>query len=71
MKLSGIGFFMALIGLGGLAEAYGNMKAVIISIALIGIGAFLIAKGEKNETDMRSDRDFDSHVMDRLHFLRS
>lgn len=70
MKLSGIGFVMALIGLGGLAEAYGNMKAVIISIALIVIGAFLIAKGEKNETDMRGNRGSNSNILDRPYFLR-
>ena len=71
MKLSGIGFSMALIGLGGLAEAYGNMKAVIISIALIGIGAFLIAKGEKNEADRCSNRGNNSNILDRPYFLRS
>lgn len=65
-----IGFGFALIGLGGLAESYGNVRQALISIALITIGSALIytrvCKNEKKD----SKRISNSNVLDRLYFLR-
>ena len=67
--LEKVGFVCALIGVAGLAEAYGSIRSVIISLALIAVGAFLMGKGSIHET-VRS-RNIDSNVLDRLFFLRS
>lgn len=67
--LAKVGFVLALIGFGGIAEAYGNTRSVVISLTLISVGAFLMAKGSIHETvHFRNDN---SNVLDRLHFLRS
>lgn len=67
-----IGFAMELIGLGGLAEAYGNPKALSIALILIIVGGILIAIGDtKNDIkNYKRNRNSDSNVLDRLYFLR-
>ena len=61
-----IGFVMALIGVGGLAEAYGNGKQMLISILLIGIGALLMRTGNEEDSNRHIDR---GNILDRLFFL--
>ena len=46
---SNIGFIMALLGLGGLSEAYGSASQTTISALLIMIGGILLYKGTRNE----------------------
>ena len=61
-----IGYALFLIGCGGLAESYGNVKQGVISIALIGIGIVLMRlRNEKNDYS----RTYSSNVLDRLRFL--
>lgn len=65
--VSKVGFAMCLIGAGGMAEAYGNAKQMIISIALISVGALMMRLGdEKVHIDRR---DYSSNILDRLRFL--
>lgn len=44
-----IGFTMALIGMAGLAEAYGSASQTTISALLIVIGGILLYRGQKHE----------------------
>ena len=65
------GFVMVLLGLGGLAEAYPNVKQIVLSAILIIVGAGLFYKGNcKNEKDNGSNRTDSGNVLDRLFFLR-
>lgn len=67
---SGIGFTMALLGLGGLSEAYGNVFQITISATLIVVGGILIYEGIGNEKKNNERSHSDSNVLDRLYFLR-
>lgn len=64
--MSKVGFCMALIGVGGLAEAYGNTKQLWISLLLIGAGAVLMRMENEKDIDRRTDR---GNILDRLRFL--
>lgn len=64
------GFILALIGVGGLSESYGNTRATIISIAMVLIGSGLIYIGIKGN-EKNNNKCSDSNVLDRLYFLRS
>lgn len=64
--MSKVGFCMALIGVGGLAEAYGNTKELWISLLLIGAGAVLMRMRNEKDIDNRTGSD---NILDRLHFL--
>ena len=64
--ISKVGFCMALIGVGGLAEAYGNTKQLWISLLLIGAGAVLMRMRNEKDIDRRTDR---GNILDRLYFL--
>ena len=64
--MSKVGFCMALIGVGGLAEAYGNTKQLWISLLLIGAGAVLMRMENEKDIDRRTDR---GNILDRLFFL--
>ena len=44
-----IGFTMALIGVAGLAEAYGSASKITISLLLVIVGGVLIHRGLRNE----------------------
>lgn len=66
---SKIGFAFSLIGLGGISEAYGDAKAIIISLTLIGLGAMLMYQGMKYEKNYNNSRNSGSNVLDRLRFL--
>jgi len=66
---SKIGFAFSLIGLGGISEAYGDAKAIIISLTLIGLGALLMYHGMKYEKNNSDCRSYGSNVLDRLRFL--
>lgn len=46
---SGIGFTMALLGLGGLSEAYGSAYQITISLLLVIVGGTLIHRGLTDE----------------------
>lgn len=63
-----IGFAMALIGLGGLAECGGLNRGCFISLILTAAGGILMYMGEKNEKSHHIDR-ADRNVLDRLFFL--
>lgn len=66
MMKSKIGFALALIGVGGIAEAYGNTKQIIISLTLIGLGALLMRFDDEKD----SDRSIGNvNILDRLHYL--
>ena len=62
----GLGCTAFLIGCAGMAEGYGNVKQVVISIALIGIGIVLMRLGNEKNDYSRTDSD---NVLDRLRFL--
>ena len=64
------GFALSLIGLGGLAEAYPNINKIIISLAIVGVGAMLMYLGVTNEKKNNERRASDRNVLDRLYFLR-
>lgn len=61
-----IGFAMILVGLGGLGEAYDNVKQIIISLFLIGLGALLMRIGYEKNGDRHPDR---GNILDRLQYL--
>lgn len=65
-----IGFTMALIGLGGLSEAYGSAYQTTFSAMLIIVGGILIYEGIRNEKKNIERSHSDSNVLDRLYFLR-
>ena len=65
-----IGFTMALIGLGGLSEAYGSAYQITFSAMLIIVGGILIYEGIRNEKKNIERSHSDSNVLDRLYFLR-
>lgn len=61
-----VGFAMTLIGLGGLAEGYGDVQQIVISIVLIAIGAGLMRKFYEKDGTTHADN---SNVLGRLRFL--
>lgn len=65
-----IGFTMALIGLGGLSEAYGSAYQITISLLLVIVGGTLIHRGLTDEKQNIEHCHSDSNVLDRLYFLR-
>ena len=66
---SKVGFAISLIGLGGISEAYGNAKAIIISLTLIGLGALLMYHGMRYEKNNGDSKSYGSNVLNRLRFL--
>ena len=68
------GFAICLIGIAGLAEAYGSHKALCISLVMIIVGGIMTATGEAiNDVEKarRSDNSRrNSNILDRLYFLR-
>ena len=71
-KLDKVGFGILLVGIGGMAEAYGFNKSFAISLTLIIIGGLMIAIGDISN-DIKNYKRFnrsDSNVLDRLYFLR-
>lgn len=68
--LSGIGFAVCLIGVAGMAEAYGFNKSLAISLTLIIIGGLLIFVGDLKHDTENFKRTDNSNVLDRLYFLR-
>ena len=70
--MSKVGFALGLIGLGGLAESYGNHKAFEISLILIILSAILIGIGDLSNDikTYKRNNTADSNVLDRLFFLR-
>ena len=70
--VSKIGFVLALIGVGGMAEAYGFNKSLAISLTMVIIGGLMIFWGDTSndiKAYTRNDRS-NSNVLDRLYFLR-
>ena len=67
---SKIGFCLCLIGLGGMAEAYGFNKSFAASLSLIIIGALLILVGDMKHDTENYRRTDNGNVLDRLYFLR-
>lgn len=61
-----MGYALALIGVGGLAEAYNNGKQILISLLLIGIGALLMRFGNEKNSVRHPDG---INILDRLFFL--
>ena len=68
--LSKIGFCLDLIGLAGMAEAYGFNKSFSISLTLIIIGSLMIFAGDMKHDAENYKRNSNSNVLDRLYFLR-
>ena len=66
---SKIGFAFSLIGLGGISEAYGDAKAIIISLTFIGLGALLMYHGMRYEKNNGDSMIVNANVLDRLRFL--
>lgn len=70
--LDKVGFAIVLIGMGGMAEAYGFNKSFAISLTLIMLGGLMIFVGDMSndiKTYKRNNAN-DSNVLDRLFFLR-
>lgn len=70
--LDKVGFAIVLIGMGGMAEAYGFNKSFAISLTLIILGGLTIFVGDMSndiKTYKRNNAN-DSNVLDRLFFLR-
>ena len=61
-----IGYVMTLIGIGGLAEGYGDMKQILISIALFAIGVGIMRICYEKDSVNHADN---VNVLDRLRFL--
>ena len=68
--LDKVGFVMALLGLGGLAEAYGNGRQISIALILIIVGALLVWIGDMANDIEISKRTDNSNCLDRLYFLK-
>jgi len=68
--MSKVGFAICLLGLGGLAEAYGNGRELSISLILIIAGALLIWIGDMKDDIENAKRTNNSNVLDRLYFLK-
>lgn len=63
------GMILFIIGCGGLAESYGNVRATIISLTLAIVGGLILfheVKHEKVNSDKRTDG---INVLDRLRYL--
>lgn len=70
--LDKVGFAIVLIGMGGMAEAYGFNKSFAISLTLIMLGGLMIFVGDMSNDIKTYKRNnaADSNVLDRLFFLR-
>lgn len=67
-----IGFAMTLIGVGGMAEAYGFNKSLAISLTLVIVGGLMIFAGDMSD-DIKNYKRINrcnDNVLDRLYFLR-
>ena len=68
MKKS-IGFISFICGCGGIAEAYGNSRAIIISLILMIIGCLILFTEVKDEK-VNNHRNIDNvNVLSRLQYL--
>ena len=66
------GFAIVLLGMGGMAEAYGFNKSFAISLVLIVTGALLIFVGDMSNDIKNHKRHSgnNANVLDRLYYLR-
>ena len=65
-----IGFIMALLGMGGISEAYGNAYQTTISALLILVGGILLYRGLSDEKKNNDKHCRDTgNVLNRLYFL--
>lgn len=65
------GYILFILGCGGLAESYGNVRATIISLTLAIVGGLILfheVKHEKVHIDKHGRNT--GNVLDRLYFLR-
>lgn len=65
------GMILFIIGCGGLAESYGNVRATIISLTLAIVGGLIVfheVRDEKVHIDRHDHTN--GNVLDRLYFLR-
>ena len=70
--LDKVGFAIVLIGMGGMAEAYGFNKSFAISLTLIMLGGLMIFVGDMSNDikNYKRNNNADSNILDRLYFLR-
>ena len=70
--LDKIGFGLCLVGLGGMAEAYGFNKSLAISLTMVIVGGLMIWVGDMSNDikNYKRNNNADSNILDRLYFLR-
>ena len=63
------GMILFIIGCGGLAESYGNVRATIISLTLAIVGGLILFREVSNEKVHIDNRTGSGNILDRLFFL--
>ena len=70
--MSKAGFVISLIGLGGMAEAYGLNKSFALSLTMVVVGGLMVWIGDMSNDikNYKRSNNADSNILDRLYFLR-
>lgn len=66
------GFAIVLLGMGGMAEAYGFNKSFAISLTMIIVGSIMVGIGDMSNDIKNHKRHSgnNANVLDRLYYLR-